>query len=95
MTLQHSIFRERKTVVGMVHVRALPGTPCQAEPLDQIIGQAADEARILTDAGCDALIIENMHDRPYLLRNVGPEIVSAMTAIGVAVRQAVEIPLGV
>src|SRR6185295_16139764 len=42
-----------------------------------------------------ALMIENMHDRPYAKRAVGPEIVAAMTAVGRAVRAAVELPLGV
>jgi len=46
--------------------------------------------------GFDALCIENMHDRPYLLENVGPEIVAGMTAVGVAVRSAApSAPLGV
>jgi membrane complex biogenesis BtpA family protein len=34
-------------------------------------------------------MIENMHDRPYLRREVGPEIVAAMTAVGNAVRAEV------
>jgi membrane complex biogenesis BtpA family protein len=36
-----------------------------------------------------------MHDRPYLRQQVGPEIVSGMTAALDAVRQAVALPLGV
>ena len=56
---------------------------------------AADEAVLLADAGFDALLIENMHDVPYLNGAVGPEIVAAMTAIGAAVRSAVGGPLGV
>jgi membrane complex biogenesis BtpA family protein len=52
---------------------------------------------VLIEAGFDGLIIENMHDAPYLRREVGPEIVSAMTAIGGAVRaeMAKDKPLGV
>jgi membrane complex biogenesis BtpA family protein len=84
-----------KAVIGMVHVRALPGTPYHELPLREILATAADEARQLADAGCDGLIIENMHDRPYLLREVGAEIVAGMTAVAVAVRDAVTIPVGV
>ena len=36
-----------------------------------------------------------MHDRPYLKRAVGPEIVAAMAAVGREVRAAVDLPLGV
>ncbi len=81
----------------MIHVAALPGTPRSDLPLSEIVKQAANEAKLLIDAGFDGLIIENMHDAPYLRREVGPEIVSAMTAIGAAVRDAMpkDKPLGV
>jgi len=36
-----------------------------------------------------------MHDVPYLRREVGPEIVAGMTAVGEKVRAAVRLPLGV
>jgi hypothetical protein len=36
-----------------------------------------------------------MHDRPYLRRAVGPEIVAAMAVVGREVRRAVSLPLGV
>jgi hypothetical protein len=87
--------RERDILIGMVHVHALPGTPgSNAEP-NAIVSQAVEEARILAEAGFDAVLIENMHDTPYMLRNVGPEIVACMTAVTAAVRAAVDVPLGV
>ncbi|MCZ6682417.1 MAG: BtpA/SgcQ family protein [Planctomycetota bacterium] len=88
-------FASDKAIVGMIHVRALPGTPYHRLSVDRIVASAADEARVLAEAGCDALIIENMHDRPYLNRTVGPEIVAGMTAVAVAVRSAADLPLGV
>ncbi|MCH8967647.1 MAG: BtpA/SgcQ family protein [Planctomycetes bacterium] len=88
-------FASDKAIVGMIHVRALPGTPHHRLSIDRIVETAADEARVLAEAGCDALIIENMHDRPYLNRTVGPEIVAGMTAVAVAVRSAADLPLGV
>ena len=88
-------FPKPKSIIGMVHVHALPGTPYQTMPLDQIVRIAAEEAKVLADAGCDAIAIENMHDRPYLLRTVGPEITAGMTAAGLAIRAVVDLPLGV
>src|SRR6185503_11879785 len=38
-------------------------------------------------AGVDGVIIENMHDVPYLRVEVGPEIVAAMTAIATEVKR--------
>jgi len=91
-----SIFGREKALIGMVHVGALAGTPRSAAPLRSIIRAAAEEARLLVGAGFDAVLIENMHDAPYLRREVGPEIVAAMTTIGVAVRAAIgDKPLGV
>ncbi len=82
-------------LVGMVHVGALPGTPRHAAGVPEIARQAAAEARLLADAGFDAVLLENMHDVPYLRREVGPEIVAGMTAAGRAVRDAIDRPLGI
>ena len=79
----------------MVHVGALPGTPHNAAGLDEIVRDAVAEAKLLQESGFDVVMIENMHDRPYLLREVGAEIVAGMTAVGVAIREAVGIRLGI
>ncbi len=84
-----------KAILGMIHVGALPGTPRQRAGLDEITAQAAMEAALYTRAGLDGLLIENMHDVPYLCGQVGPEIVAALTAVGVAVRRESPLPLGV
>ncbi|XP_051485627.1 uncharacterized protein F13E9.13, mitochondrial-like isoform X1 [Apus apus] len=78
--------RLKAAVVGMVHVAALPGTPRSSFPLTQIIDQACQEAEAYKDAGVDGLIVENMHDLPYMVCP-GPEVTAAMTVISAAVRQ--------
>lgn len=95
MALAVDIFGTPKALVGMIHVSALPGTPRHTEPVNVIAGKAVEEAWMLAEAGFDALILENMHDAPYLRREVGPEIVAAMTEVADAVREAVDVPLGV
>lgn len=84
-----------KALIGMVHVRALPGTPHHELPLDTIVTKAVEEAVALERVGFDAVILENMHDRPYCLRDVGPEIVAGMSAAACAVRRAVQCPIGI
>jgi membrane complex biogenesis BtpA family protein len=79
----------------MLHLGALPGSPAQRASVDELAAAAVDEARVYREAGFQALLIENMNDRPYLAGSVGPETVAAMTAIGRAVRSAVDLPLGV
>jgi len=79
----------------MVHVQALPGTPRSTFKTDAIVGKALADARHLEDAGVDAVMIENMHDRPYLNRKVGPEITAVLTAVALGLRKDLRIPLGI
>lgn len=84
-----------KALIGMVHVAALPGTPRHRLPMPSIVDQAVSEATLLATSGFDAVLIENMHDLPYLNRQVGPEITAAMTAVACALRRAVSVPIGI
>lgn len=81
----------------MLHLPPLPGSPAVSRcgDLDRLVEQVVAEAELYRKAGFTALMIENMHDRPYLKGAVGPETVAAMTVFGRAVRQAVALPLGV
>ncbi|MCK5084517.1 MAG: BtpA/SgcQ family protein [Candidatus Pacebacteria bacterium] len=85
-----------KTIIGMIHVDALPGTPKSKNNMKIIIEKAKKEARIYKKAGIDAVILENMHDVPYLNKEIGPEIISAMTAICIEVKKILsDIPCGI
>jgi len=88
------IFPEKKSLIGMIHVQALPGTPQNKLTVKEIAVQAISEARILAQGGMQAIMLENMHDVPYLNRQVGPEIISAMTRICSEVRAVCDLPLG-
>jgi len=87
--------RSDRILIGMVHVHALPGTAGSDADPPAIVDQAVEEAQSLADAGFDAIILENMHDTPYMLRSVGPEVTACMTAVTAAVRSTVDLPLGV
>lgn len=78
----------------MIHVPALPGTPNHLLSVSQIIDLVLQEANIYLDAGIDGLMIENMHDVPYLKQKVGPEIIASMTAVAVELRKLTTNPLG-
>ncbi len=79
----------------MIHVAALPGTPANRLSMSEIVSIALSDARLLVQGGVDAIMIENMHDRPYLNRKVGPEVVSAMTAVAAALRREFDLPIGI
>ncbi len=84
-----------RALIGMVHAGALPGAPGARESVRALAARAAAEARMLRDAGFDGVIVENMHDRPYVNGPHGPETVAAMACVVGAVRGAVDVPLGV
>ncbi|MGE0479358.1 MAG: BtpA/SgcQ family protein [Phycisphaerae bacterium] len=84
-----------KCMLGMIHAGAMPGTPRQSAPLADVIRRAAHETEALMGAGFDGVIVENMHDVPYLNGAVGPEVVAGMTAVVAAVRGVARGLLGV
>ncbi|NOS70452.1 MAG: BtpA/SgcQ family protein [Verrucomicrobia bacterium] len=90
-----SFFTSPKPVIAMIHVGALPGTPANGLSLADIERQALHEAKTFCDAGVHGLMIENMHDTPYLRGHVGPEIVAAMAIIARAVKESSRLPCGV
>jgi membrane complex biogenesis BtpA family protein len=87
--------RGKTCVVGMVHVGALPGTPRARQSVAAIADAARVEAEVYANAGLDAIMIENMHDRPYLKGSVGAEAVAALTRVAAEVKGAVDLPCGV
>jgi len=78
----------------MIHTLGLPGTPKNKVSVAKIIEKALEELAIYEAAGIDAILIENMHDIPYLKRVVGPEITASMTVVAHEVRKAFKGPLG-
>lgn len=88
-------FSRPKPVVGVIHVGALPGTPRGSRSVGELVRAAGDEAGVYRECGVDGIIIENMHDVPYLKGEVGPEIVAAMTAIGTEVKNRCQLPVGI
>ncbi|XP_058237351.1 uncharacterized protein F13E9.13, mitochondrial [Hemibagrus wyckioides] len=62
------LFRHLKTnIIGMIHVGALPGTPLHRSPVPELLEQACREAEVYQQEAVDGLLIENMHDVPYLM----------------------------
>jgi membrane complex biogenesis BtpA family protein len=90
-----ALFARPKPVIGVIHVGALPGTPRSSQTVAEIVASARSEARMYRESSIDGVIIENMHDVPYLRGEVGPEIVAAMTAVAVAVKNECGLPVGI
>ncbi len=90
-----SIFLQKHSIIGMIHVQALPGTPRYQNDINAIIDKAVEEAVLYKNAGIDALMIENMHDIPYQKNEVGHEISDIMGLIAFLVKKETSLPLGI
>jgi len=89
------LFRPRhKLVIGVIHLRPLPGSPRWSGNLKSLIDFAIADAKAYQRGNADAIIIENFGDAPFTKASVGPETIAAMSAAGSALRAAVKVPMG-
>lgn len=82
-------------VIGMVHLRPLVGAPRFARDMTAVREAAVRDARALASGGVHGLMIENFGDAPFHRDHVPSETVAHMTALAAAVREAVDLPLGI
>lgn len=91
-------FRNRLAVpvVGMVHLRPLPGAPAWTGDLDAVEAAARRDAEALAAGGAGGVMVENYHDVPFFPDQVPAETIAAMTRLALAVRDASDgLPLGI
>lgn len=82
------------TIMGMVHLPALPTTVGFDGDYQNIIDHAVADAQCLQRAGVDAVIVENMGDTPFSA-TLNKAQLAALTAATLEVVHAVDIPVGV
>lgn len=85
----------KPTVIGMVHLLPLPGSPRGSLPLRRVQAAAVRDAETLAAAGVDGLMIENFGDAPFTAGRVEAETVAAVAVIAAAVRERTRLPLGI
>ncbi len=90
-----SLWGLHKPLLGVVHLRPLPGAPRYKGTLEPVLNRALEDARAYLDAGLDGLVVENYGDAPFHPDRVGPETVAAMTRMAAAIRELGDFPLGV
>ncbi|XP_076184124.1 uncharacterized protein F13E9.13, mitochondrial isoform X2 [Ptiloglossa arizonensis] len=82
----------------MVHVGGLPGTPLYSGNTTKIINDAVNDAIIYRDCNIDGILVENMHDIPYVRsRDLFPETISMMTRVCIEIKRILpeNIPCGI
>jgi membrane complex biogenesis BtpA family protein len=90
-----SIVGRSKAVIGMVHLRALPGSPRWCGGMKAVLDAALDDARALADGGVDAVLVENHGDVPFTAGRVDAATVAGMAVVIAEIQKVVSLPLGV
>ncbi len=86
----------RPPVIGMVHLRPLPGSPGWAGDLSAVEEAALTDTENLLAGGVGAVMVENFHDVPFFPGPVPPVTVAAMTRIiGAVTGSYRDLPVGV
>lgn len=85
---------DKKILIGMVHTPALPGTINYKGSMKEVIERSVADAKTLSDAGVDALIVENFNDYP-MSNYLQTEQVAALAAVAQAVKEVINIPMGI
>ncbi len=78
----------------MVHLPPLPGSPSWDGNWESLIERALRDAKSLEEGGVNAIIIENLGDKPFKIR-VDYITVAAMTRIALEVKREVSVPIGI
>jgi hypothetical protein len=88
------------SLVGVIHLPPLPGAPgaSRLHPADALRAagmRAVEEAKILTKAGFDGIILENFGDIPFYKSAVPPETIASLAFVAAAVRETTKLPIGI
>jgi uncharacterized protein len=82
------------SLIGMVHLPPLPGSPRFGNDLAAVLEFALRDAVTLAEAGFPGLMIENFGDAPFYGEQVPPVTVAAMTRVAAAVAERTGLPIG-
>ncbi|SMB98186.1 hypothetical protein SAMN00808754_2186 [Thermanaeromonas toyohensis ToBE] len=96
MNWLESTFGTLKPIIGMIHLKPLPGSPLYNEQggLQEIIEAAEADLEALQEGGIDGVMFCNENDRPYILRGDAATI-SAMVRVVTELKKKICVPYGV
>lgn len=91
------IFDVHKPIIGMIHLKPLPGAPrYNGESLDEVVAYALKEVSTYEEGGVDGLIVENGWDLPFSRpENIGHETSTAITYVTQSIMAETEMPVGI
>jgi membrane complex biogenesis BtpA family protein len=84
-----------KSLIAMIALRALPGSPLYDGDDQKIIDAALADLEEYKKCGVDSIMIENDFDIPYIKPPIDQEAVDLVKRIGMLLRKQFDKPLGV
>ena len=85
-----------RSIIGVVHLRPLPGSPRCDDSREQIRQHALLDAEALLEGGIDAIIVENFGDAPFQPGKVDSSTVAEMSIlVSSIIELANTVPVGV
>ena len=94
MGVLEEVFGVMKPIIGMIHLKSLPGTPGSTS-LEDVLESALRDAENLVRGGVDGLLIENFFDSPFYPDKVPPHVISSMTVIAWEIKKRYDLPIGI
>lgn len=74
-------------IIGMIHLRALPGASAFSISFKHVLDTALTDAKALTEGGIDGFILENFGDVPFYPDKVSIHTIAYMTRIASEVKR--------
>lgn len=75
------------TLIGMIHLAALPGGPRPSAGFADVRSRAVADAHALAEGGADGLILENFGDAPFPAGPVEPHVVAFLAILAAQIRE--------
>lgn len=88
------IREHEKPIIGMVHLKPLPGSPDFQGDFEAVVARAVADAQALEAGGVHGVLVQNRWDRAWPKQRARVETVVAVTHIAAAIREAVAIEVG-
>ena len=82
-------------IIGVVHLKALPGSPSYGNNLEQIYQNAKKDAEALKNGGVDSIIFENFGDTPFVKDSISKLTISHFVSIVNDIKRNIDLTIGV
>lgn len=89
------LFGVKKPVIGMIHLKALPGAPKSSLSVSEVLALAVDDLNNLIEGKVDGVLVENYNDYPFHPFTVEPSTIVSMSLIVKELVKSSSVPVGV